>query len=237
MADIDSTFASVIGWTATALSCFFFISPLNMFIKMAKTKSCDEIPYLMLLCNTGNTLLWFVYGMAGGGDKVWICNAIGLFFSTVYVIWYHFYKFEEWWKIILAQVGFLIFLGGFLAVGIYAKTDFIFAYNIKEGFGWAALVVNILMYAAPGQNLYNVFKTENHNLLPIVSIIVCFFNCIFWLIYSLTKFDAIDYKIFIANALGLVFSMIQFFIWLYYYRKQGYRTTLETKLVDEEENK
>ena len=74
---------------------FFFISPLNLYLQMTKTKKTINIPILMLLANNGNTLLWIIYGLVGGGTQPWVCNSIGLFFSLIYLIWYYFYAFEK----------------------------------------------------------------------------------------------------------------------------------------------
>lgn len=151
----DSLIASIFGWCGNGLSWFFFLSPLPLFLEMSKTKKHEKIPGAMLLFNTLNTGFWVVYGFAGAGDKVWICNSIGLFFSTIYVFWYLAYRFESYsYKIVSIIVAFLV-IGHFVAVGLYAylSDNQNFKNSVKGPYGTTALVVNVLMYLGPGENI------------------------------------------------------------------------------------
>lgn len=149
----DTVFASIFGYGGMGLAQFFFISPIVLFIELQKTKNVDKIPGLMLLFNTLNTAFWMVYGFAGAGRTVYICNSIGLCFSMIWVVWYLLYKFENFGLKVLTVLGFLGSMAALLAVGIIALDDKDFASKVYDPFGWLALVVNILMYAAPGQNI------------------------------------------------------------------------------------
>lgn len=152
----DSLVATVFGWTATFVSCFFFISPIRMFIELTKTKNIEKIPYLMLLFNILNCSFWLIYGMAGGGSLVYICNSIGLCFTLVYIVWYLLYKFEtkEMRLISIGSVFAFVWLIYSIGLSCLHKPDNdefkTFCYNLCF---WVAMIVNIAMYAAPGQNL------------------------------------------------------------------------------------
>ena len=53
--------------------------------------------------------------------------------------------------------------------------------------------------------------------------------------YSLLKHDAIDFAIFIPNACGIVFSIIQSLTWYYFWKKKdGEVDSIEKKFIDEE---
>jgi solute carrier family 50 protein (sugar transporter) len=164
----DSVIASIFGWTGTVVSMFFFISPINIFLEMNKTNNHEKIPALMLVFNTLNCGLWVVYGMSGGGTQPWVCNLIGLSFTLVYVVWYLLYRFEDKSSKISSIVGSLLLVGGILAFSfICLKSDNEdFRKDTKKISGIIALVFNILMYAAPGQNLVREFliKINKHNL-------------------------------------------------------------------------
>ena len=152
---VDSTLAAVVGWIGNCLSWFFFLSPLPLFIEMTKTNSHEKIPGLMLLFNTLNTGFWVVYGFAGAGNIVWICNGIGLIFSTVYVFWYLAYRFEKLTiKALSIFIAFII-IGHFIAVGLiaYLSVNKDFANSVKGPYGTVALIVNVFMYIGPGQNI------------------------------------------------------------------------------------
>lgn len=156
----DSTIASIFGWTGTVVSMFFFISPINIFIEMSKTNNHEKIPALMLVFNTLNCSLWIIYGMSGGGTQPWVCNLIGLSFTMVYVIWYLLYRFEEKGTKITTIVGSLVFVAAILAFSFINlfNTDKDFRASTKKISGLVALVFNICMYAAPGQNLVSTLN-------------------------------------------------------------------------------
>mmetsp|Transcript_17609 Transcript_17609/g.18256 ORF Transcript_17609/g.18256 Transcript_17609/m.18256 type:complete len:239 (-) Transcript_17609:48-764(-) len=221
MASEDNTLlANIFGWSGTVVACFFFISPIVLFIEMTKTGSHVKIPGLMLLFNTFSTCLWVIYGLAGAGTQVWVCNGIGLVFSTVYVLWYIPYRVEKIIFKILFELLAVVLIGGLVTVGVIAKKEEDFADKIKDIVGYIALVVNAIMFAAPGQNLYIVFKTGNYELIPIVSSLVGLVNCVLWFMFSLTKFDAIDYTVMVPNAIGIPLFIVQAAVWLYYYNKR-----------------
>ena len=151
----DSTIASIFGWSGTVVSMFFFISPINIFLEMSKTNNHEKIPALMLVFNTLNCGLWIVYGMSGGGTQPWVCNLIGLSFTLVYVVWYLLYRFEEKTSKISSIVASLMLVAGILTFSFINlfNSDENFRKDTKKISGLIALVFNICMYAAPGQNL------------------------------------------------------------------------------------
>lgn len=158
MAD-DSTIASIFGWTGTVISMFFFISPLNIFLELTKTKNHEKIPALMLVFNTLNCGLWVLYGMSGGGTQPWVCNLMGLSFTLVYVVWYLLYRFEDKVTKIATIAGSLILVAAILTYSLInlKSKDEDFRKENKTVSGWIALIFNICMYAAPGQNLVSIF--------------------------------------------------------------------------------
>lgn len=149
----DPIYASIFGWAGVVIANFFFFSPLNLFIKLSKTGEKDHIPVFMLFFNVFNTALWVIYGLCGGGTQPWVANSIGLTLSSVYVIWYLLYCFNEGSKKAFAILGYLVMLGGVIFVALYGHYNDTIGHPIMVWVGWIALVINTIMYAAPGQNL------------------------------------------------------------------------------------
>lgn len=69
-----------------------------------------------------------------------------------------------------------------------------------------------------------------------MSSIVGVLNSCFWLVYSLSKFDAVDWKMFIPNAIGIPLMLLQCIIWYIYKKKteNGEYTKVEDEKTREE---
>ena len=81
--------------------------------------------------------------------------------------------------------------------------------------GLAAMVFNICMYAAPAQNILEVFKTKDQNLIPIHTSIVGFLCSFTWLSYGLLNFDI---NVVVPNVLGVIFTIFQIIVWIYFWK-------------------
>ena len=150
----DSVIAQIFSWSGTTLSLFFFLSPIVLYLELSKTKNVEKIPGMMVIFTTLNTAFWLVYGFGGAGTPVWVCNGIGLIFNTTYVVWYLLYFFYENLTLKITSIGSsILVIGGFVAIGLVAYNDKEFADKVKDVFGYIALVMNIIMYASPGQNI------------------------------------------------------------------------------------
>lgn len=154
----DSVLALSVSYSAIATNAFFFISPIFLFLEVTRTKEVSKIPEYMLLCNALDTCFWIVYGLTGGGTPVWISNSAGLVFSTFYLVWYIILKYESVMKRILALIVLVLIVLVFVLFGVYCML-----YNeemgrdVKDWFGWIAVVGQIPMFTAPGQKIVRLF--------------------------------------------------------------------------------
>lgn len=216
----DGRIPAISGWSGVVLCNFFFFSPLALFIQLAKTGDKSHIPFLMLAANALNTLMWATYGLFGGGTESWVSSGIGLTPNSTYVIWYLLYCFDKSYKRGLAIASYVTFVTLALSIAIYGFFHHEQVGHPALGYvGWCASVINTLMYAAPGQNLYKVFVTKDHNLIPIVSSIVGLVNCICWSTYGLLRCAGVDYFIVFPNGIGIPIFVFQIITWGYFYRK------------------
>jgi hypothetical protein len=147
------TFQIIAGWTGNALALFFFFSPAVGMYKLIKGEiEHTTIPYISLIANIMNCLLWFIFGWTIQDDQVYICNGIGGVTSIIYLSIFWFYFAE---KNVSKYVG-LLGLTYVLLGAIWATFQILI--NDSDITGYVAMVFNIIMYAAPGQKIVkNIF--------------------------------------------------------------------------------
>ena len=122
---------------------------------------------------------------------------------------------------------FLILLLMVLVGGISYTFYFIIEAKIT---GLIAMIFNVLMYAAPFEKITKVFKTRNHNLIPIFSTIGGFFCSLCWLMFGIYKSDR---NLMIPNALGLLCAIIQVIVYLVFYCKKRSEENFDIDIDDQ----
>ena len=76
------------------------------------------------------------------------------------------------------------------------------------------IVINIILFIAPGQNLKKVIRKKNHKLIPIATTIIGCICSAGWLLFGIIVEDI---NCIIPNGLGLISSIITTFIWIYFF--------------------
>lgn len=221
----DSTqISDIFGYMGVAFALFFFISPIKLFITYIKTKETKQFPILMFISNCLNCFLWVIVGSRNKELPQWLCNILGLFLSVIWSSWYSFITIKD----ILMKILSIILCFGLLLVNILMivyllSVDRNWKPVLIQVIGYLACVINIIMYSAPGQNLWRVIKTGDNSLIPIFSSVIGLLCSSSWMLFSLfnneAKKNVIDMPVFIPNVLGVVFSIIQIVVWLMYNKK------------------
>jgi hypothetical protein len=88
--------------------------------------------------------------------------------------------------------------------------------TLKKAISYVAMVINVVMYAAPGEKLLTVIKTNNYKLLPIASSVAAFFNSLSWFMFGLLKGEV---GIIVPNVLGMALAVMQLGVFWYAYVK------------------
>ena len=136
-----------------------------------------------------------------------ISNAICLIISTMFFLIYLFF-FSK--KIITKFLFYIILL-----ILIETIIIFISLYVINLGlFGIILIVMNSLMFIAPGQNIMRVIKEKNYKLIPIATTLVAIICSGGWLLFGILVNDI---NCIISNLIGLVSSIFTTLIWVIYY--------------------
>ncbi len=156
---VNSLIANITGFLGLICSDIYYLSPYSMFKQIEQNKDWIKIPYIMLIFNALNSGLFIIYGLSGAGAQVWICHTIGHLFTQVFLIKYISYRFETNSNIKLCLSSFsiicaLLFVGIGLTCVFTSDTEFI--KNCYSKSGGIVLVVNILMFMSPAQNLVSV---------------------------------------------------------------------------------
>ena len=206
----DKIIESIFGWIGLTISSYFYLSPVVPFIKVLKgeMKYLDS-PGILLIISMINCILWTDYGLLVDSLQLYLTCAIG---GTTTFIWITIYfTFVGKKQFCLGLFINILFLA--LMIGIMY---FFYIINI-EITGYCGLIINILMFASPGEKIITVIKTGKYELIPIFSSIGSFLCGGSWFIFGLYKED---WKLIIPNGLGMICGALQLVIYFIYYCKR-----------------
>lgn len=219
----------IFGWVGSVLATIFYLAPVVPFYNLIKKKiTYQDSPGVLLLMSFFNCILWGVYGLREDLVQVWVTNFLGCFITLIFIIIYLIFVGEE--KVFLSLIYNFILLN-------FVVEIFYVSYSLLRNsyVGNAATTFNILMYAAPGEKIYQVYKTGNYNLLPIVSSICGLACASSWAIYGIYQSN---WNLIIPNVLGIAFSLLQIVVWwIFYSRKKPKDNSLEDSLVEKNDVK
>lgn len=145
-------FINLLGLLGNLFAIIFFIAPIGLMVKLHKKEiNHSKIPYLMMIMNVMNCFIWFSYGLLIDDFFIKLANGIGYPTNLVYLCLFFFYKFD---RNCLKSMAFIlpsiIVSGGFFYLLAYViKNE-----NVSK---YSAMVFNIFMYGAPGQNIVSAF--------------------------------------------------------------------------------
>jgi solute carrier family 50 protein (sugar transporter) len=204
----------IFGWVGTVIATYFYIAPVVPFWKVLNHKlDYKDSPGVLLIMSFMNCILWADYGLVKNDFMVYFANGIGGTITLVFISVYLVFLAKESIPLSLGYIALLIAVIFGIMIGF-----FLIDYNIT---GYVAMIFNVLMYAAPGEKIFQVIKTSNYNLIPIFSTMGGLACSLCWLMYGIYQRD---WKLYVPNALGLAFAVLQVVIYLIYYlknKKQG----------------
>ena len=203
---------NIFGWVGTGISTFFYIAPIVPFIKLIKGEiTYKESPGILLICSFMNCILWGDYGLLLDRFLIYFANGIGGVITLIWLVIFIIHYVEKRFAMALLYNLILIIA----IIGIAMLFFFIVPYEVT---GKIAMVFNVLMYASPGEKMITVFKTGNYKLIPIWSTLGGTACSACWMIYGIYL---VDWNQIIPNALGVIFSIIQIIVFLFYKLKNG----------------
>jgi len=202
----------IFGWVGTGISTFFYIAPVIPFIKLIKGEiTYKESPGILLICSFMNCILWGDYGLLLDRFLIYFANGIGGVITLIWIVIFIIHYVEKRFAMALLYNLILIIA----IVGIAMLFFFVVPYEVT---GKIAMVFNVLMYASPGEKMITVCKTGNYKLIPIWSTLGGTACSACWMIYGIYL---VDWNQIIPNGLGVIFSIIQIIVFLFYKIKNG----------------
>ena len=207
----DDLGSTIFGWVGTALALYFYIAPIVPFVKVIKGEmTWKQSPGVLLLCSFLNCILWSDYGLITNQFLLYLANGLGGTITLIYITIFLIHVADR--KVLLS-----LFYNFFLICCI-VEIYFVFYYLVPfKVTGIIANVFNVLMYAAPGEKIYQICKGARYQLISIWSTIGGTACSTSWMCYGIYQKDI---YVVIPNALGVLASIVQIVIFVIYRRKQ-----------------
>ena len=207
----DDLGSTIFGWVGNALALYFYIAPIVPFVKVIKGQmTWKQSPGVLLLCSFLNCILWSDYGLITNQFLLYLANGLGGTITLIYITIFLIHVADR--KVLLS-----LFYNFFLICCI-VEIYFVFYYLVPfKVTGIIANVFNVLMYAAPGEKIYQICKGASYQLIPIWSTIGGTACSTSWMCYGIYQKD---YYVVIPNALGVLASIVQIVIFVIYRKKQ-----------------
>jgi hypothetical protein len=205
---------STIVLLGTILAIGLNLSPIVLFYEYFKGKrQFNTIPEMMFImgvfCSTTN----LAFGIVIEDKNIIISSAICTIIQVIYALTYlYFYANKQMSKWLLYA---------FISLNLTSEVLYIFAdvieYHKNNEFardftGWFNVGMTVLNAGAPGQKIFEVWKTGNFMLIPIFTTITQILCSGLWGCYGFTKNE---HKIYIPNVIGVVLCGIQIFSYFY----------------------
>ena len=195
----------IFGWVGTAIATYFYIAPVVPFLKLIKGQiTIKESPGVLLLCSFLNCILWSDYGLLTDQFSVYFANGLGGAITLIYITIFLIHLADG--KLLLScfYTTFLIAC----VVEIYFLCYYVVPSQVT---GIIANIFNVLMYAAPGEKIYQVCKTNKYDLIPIFSTIGGLACSTSWMLYG---FYQGDFLLVLPNLLGCISAIVQLVVYL-----------------------
>lgn len=236
-----SGYSVALNYFGNILSFIYFLTPLVQIIR-AYDKSLDKeaFPLSLIFFIILNCLLWLLNAISSGDLLKWIplliSNGFGLILNIVIIFFYlNLLLYNNMKK--------FFFYGAFIINVLIQITYGIFRYIIlkdKENkekeqtesefhaIGFAATIINVLMYSSPIFNIIKIFKSKNYDFLPIFTLVVGLFCTLIFLIQGIVDYNfydkenEVDQKQYaketiLSNGISMFFISCQIGIWIFYF--------------------
>lgn len=202
---------------APVASIFVIASPFPTIQKIIRDKGVGQMPLLPYSSMLASCFLWSVYGFLKKEPSVWGPNLFGVIAATYYSL--QFAKYSPKSSPSLpgslkahAQVVATIILStlALAFVGLKQSTEII---------GYAAVLLCLALFGSPLAAAQTVMKTKSAKSIALPFTIASCINCFAWSVTGLFKMH--DPNVWVTNALGLTFALLQVALKLLYGDNRG----------------
>lgn len=151
------TLKTYVGAIGNIFAIILFISPITLMIKLHK-KQIDplKVPWLIILMNIMNCILWLSFGIITEDIFLCVCNGVGFGLNIIYICLYFIYRYRQELKLAFVYCSLAIISTAFILL-FYA-----FVLKSQGVAQYSAMLFNVFMYAAPGQRIVNLIYLIIH---------------------------------------------------------------------------
>ena len=146
---------NLVGLISNVLAIIYSFGPVTLMIKIhKKILKPSDTPYMIMVTLVAMATFWISYGVLKPYNKLFIiaCNVITAPVNLFYLALYFYYSCErKFLKSLVWTIPSIL-----ITVGVYLI--FTYAIGIIEVSQYGAMIFNIAIYIAPGQNLVIFFS-------------------------------------------------------------------------------
>lgn len=216
----------VFGIIGCLSSSIFFSTPvITIYELYHNKKTVNKISGVHLFLSYLNYLMWLSIGIKDTKiDQIFWCNLGGALLNFIWCVTYlNFYSngkkflfFVYAFTLLDISIEFLYFESILFEEDDKGENGEYFELKMKIVKWILSICVNLFMYLTPGFNLVKLFKTKDHQMIRIISVIAGFVNSVIWFAYGIILKQV---HVYVTNGIAMFICAIQ--IWLYYYYKKN----------------
>jgi solute carrier family 50 (sugar transporter) len=179
----------------------------------AQAQQLPLLPYTMMVVNA---VVWFAYGYLQGEVRIWSCNAGGAILGL-----YYFVSFLQTHYRHLHRGGgngdvrqHIQAIVGAVSVAVFFAIVVPTSANPAYYLGRLGMLLSVVMFASPLAVIRVVMETKSARSIPLPFTVACIVNCLLWSVFGLWQVH--DPCVYVPNLLGLLLTMTQLGLKLYY---------------------
>ena len=216
----------ICGALAPSASVVVGLSPASTIHQIATERNVGSFPLLPYSTMIVNATLWFAYGLLKQNVSVWSGNGICLIVGVAYFLVY--IRFSPPASPILpgtVQQHIQAVLGMVLATILISTLPIL--NDPAQLIGSVGCIIVVLLFASPLVVLRQVIQSKDARSIPLPFTVACTINCFLWTVYGF--WGVLDFYIYFPNALGLMLSVAQLILKVYYSddNKNGFSKVLQ----------
>lgn len=207
---------------APMASIFVIASPYPTIQNIIRDKGVGQMPLLPYSSMLASCFLWSVYGFLKAEPSVWGPNLVGVFASLYYSLQFAKYSpksapslpgsLKRHAQVIITIVCVTLAL---TFSGLKKSTEII---------GYGCVVLCLALFGSPLATAASVVKTKSAKSIALPFTIASCVNCFAWTVTGLFKMH--DPNVWVTNALGLTFALLQVALKLVYGDPRGSADTI-----------
>ena len=201
------------GALAPTASIVVGLSPFSTIRQISTERNVGSYPLLPYSTMIINATLWFIYGLLKNNASIWSGNGICLIFGIYYFLLY--IKYSPPASSILpgtVQQHIQVVVGTVLAAVLISTLPIL--NDPAQLIGSVGCIIVVLLFASPLVVLRQVIQSKDARSIPLPFTVACTVNCFLWTMYGV--WGVSDFYIYFPNALGLILSVAQLILKVYY---------------------